>query len=1132
MSTSPQTCHAPETAEAAAPRECTVALIGRPNSGKSSLYNQLTGGNARVGNYPGITVDVLEAQVTLPSGAEATIADLPGLYSVTATVAQDTDEAVARSFLERLRANTDRFVVAQVIDPTRLALGLRLTRELVAAELPIVLVLTHKDVLTAEGRDVDVARLGEALGLPAILVDARDVGARDALLAALDDRLRDREPAPPRASFDPSTLAREVTRDVSSSKEIQARRRATERLDAVLLHPVLGPFLFVALMALLFAAVFLVADPVTGVFDTLNGIARAGLNRVLGTGLLASLLADGVLAGAGTVLAFMPQIVILTVALELLEASGYLARGAFLVDRLLRVLGLSGRSFLPLLMGHACAIPAISSTRIIRDPRERLTTILVLPLMTCSARLPTYALVLSTFFSGRSALFRACLFVGLYFSGIVAALVVSWVLRRTATKGKGLPLVLEMPSYRVPQARVVFRKGWLAAKRFLRDVGTVIVAVSIVLWMLLTVPMPGRSGAPPDAPAIESSVAATIGRALEPVTRPAGFDWRIDVGLIGSFGARELMVATMGVVYGVEDAAEDAAPLATKLREAKRPDGSDRPRAPRLLRPRLPVHEHGGSDPAGDRELALAPVRGGLHLRAGLRCRGPRLPARGGAGVLMIREEAAQTSPGPGLRLQIVLALAGVILVAYLPLFFAIAQVTRATSLTYREDAARDLGRAVAAHVADARLADPAGLERTIGLHVGEGGALAVAVHGPDGAVVASGGSRAELASLRAPNRPYAEAARRVMAPSGRALDVVRPLGDDHAVLVRVHVDDDPARTSRLVRGIALYMTVFALALLVFAYISLTRAIVRPIEQLARAADRVASGARDLDLPASGAREVAELGSSVRAMTARLLAEEQALRAKVDELTTTTRRLGETREQLAGSEHMASVGRLAAGVAHEIGNPIAAIMGMHDLIDDAETSDEIRADFLRRMRKETERIHVVVRDLLDYARPEAGAASGRPVVASVTEVVDDALALVRPQRDFKAVTTEASVEPGLWVAIGPQRLTQVLLNVLLNAGAALASSSGDRKVVVRAKSKDAATVRIEVEDDGPGVPPDLRQRIFDPFVTTKDVGAGTGLGLAVCRGIVEGAGGRIFVDPEHTGGARFVIELPSGVPGS
>jgi ferrous iron transport protein B len=548
----------------------TVALVGRPNSGKSSLFNALTGGSAHVGNYPGITVDILEQEVSLPSGAGATIADLPGFYSLEAAVDAATDEGVARTFLRSLRETSRSHVVVQVLDPTRLALGLRLTRELLRVRAPLLVVLTHRDVLAAEGREVDVAGLSDALDVPVVLVDARDQGARPAVLAAIDDRLRDRDRDHARPELDPQALASAVVRDVASA-EAHGRRKRSERLDAWLLHPLLGPILFVSLMALVFAAVFLVADPASAAMDAALTWARGTLTAALGEGLVASFVSDGVLAGAGTVLAFMPQIVILTVALELLEASGYLARGAFLVDRLLRLLGLSGRSFLPLLMGHACAVPAIASTRIIRDPRERLTTILVLPLMTCSARLPTYALVLAAFFSERSALFRALLFVGLYFAGIFAGLVASFVLRRTATKGRGLPLVLEMPAYRVPQLRVVLRKAAQASKRFLRDVGTTIVIAASVLWLLLQIPMPGAEVS--ERP-IESSIAATIGRAAEPITRPAGFDWRINVGLIGSFGARELMVGTMGVIFGVENADEDPAPLTEQLREARHPDGT------------------------------------------------------------------------------------------------------------------------------------------------------------------------------------------------------------------------------------------------------------------------------------------------------------------------------------------------------------------------------------------------------------------------------------------------------------------------------------------------------------------------------------------------------------------------------
>jgi two-component system, NtrC family, sensor kinase len=466
----------------------------------------------------------------------------------------------------------------------------------------------------------------------------------------------------------------------------------------------------------------------------------------------------------------------------------------------------------------------------------------------------------------------------------------------------------------------------------------------------------------------------------------------------------------------------------------------------------------------------------------------------------------------PGLRLQIVLALAGVMLVAYVPLFFAIAQIMRGTSIGVREDAARSLGRAVASHVAVVQATTPAMLDRTIASHLGQGGAVAIAVFDANGEWVAG-------EHVPPPSRPYGESARTY----GDAVDVVLPNGLDGAVLVRVRADDDGARTARLVRGIALYMALFATALLVFAYIALTRLIVRPIEQLARAADRIATGARHLELPRSGAREIADLGTSMRAMTAKLLAEESALRSKIDELTTTTRHLGETREQLTTSEHMASVGRLAAGVAHEIGNPIAAIMGMHDLLDDAETDAPTREDFLRRMRKETERIHVVVRDLLDYARPEEGT---RAEGADVAEVVEDVLRLVRPQKHFKGISIETDIATSTRVALGPQRLTQVLLNLLLNAGAAL-EGTGHVRIRTRANGASGETVRLEIEDDGPGVPPDLLPRIFDPFVTTKDVGEGTGLGLAVCRGIIEGANGALFVDTEYEGGARFVIELPA-----
>ncbi|MEO8874650.1 MAG: ferrous iron transporter B [Polyangiaceae bacterium] len=556
-----------------------VLLAGRPNSGKSSLFNLVTGGDAHVGNFPGITVDVLEAHVNLPGGRHADIADLPGFYSIDAVVDSKTDEGVARAFVEKAEAGNRPWVVVQVIDSTQLSLGLRLTRELSQRGVPLLVVLTQKDVLAGEGRDIDTQAIEREIGAPTILVSARDPAAKrvvqsaiEAVLARKSDPKSSQKQVGLRADWKPDALAKEALIDRAQKNSAEERRRSrTARLDAWLLHPAIGPVSFLGLMSLVFAAVFLIADPVTTAIDTVNDFLRAHLSHLLGDGMLASFVCDGLIGGAGTVLAFLPQIVILTVAMELLEASGYLARGAFLVDRLLRLLGFSGRSFMPLLMGHACAVPAIASTRIVRDPRERLTTILVIPLMTCSARVPTYALVISAFFSTHGALFKSVIFVSLYFAGIFSGLIASLVLRKTAVGGRALPLVLEMPAYRTPQAKMVFRKGAQSAWRFLRDVGTTILAVAAILWGLLTVPYPG---ADPAASPIERSIAAHVGHAIEPITKPAGFDWRINVGLIGSFGAREVMVGTMGVIFGLEHKSDDPAPLAQRLREARRPDGT------------------------------------------------------------------------------------------------------------------------------------------------------------------------------------------------------------------------------------------------------------------------------------------------------------------------------------------------------------------------------------------------------------------------------------------------------------------------------------------------------------------------------------------------------------------------------
>jgi signal transduction histidine kinase len=490
-------------------------------------------------------------------------------------------------------------------------------------------------------------------------------------------------------------------------------------------------------------------------------------------------------------------------------------------------------------------------------------------------------------------------------------------------------------------------------------------------------------------------------------------------------------------------------------------------------------------------------------------------------------------SRAPGLRVQILLALAGLMVLAFVPLFFAVASVTRTTLLNTREQGARALGRAVAADLGEVRSrADRAELASVLESHVGQGALEAACVCGPTGEREACTGSPGDVDAIACPAKPYREGEARVRGALGRALDVTVPVGDA-VVVARLQTDDDADRASPLVRLVALYMITFALALLTFAYFALTRLIVRPLDALVRAADRVATGSRFLNVPRAGASELSELGVSLQTMTERRVLEEDALRAKVDELTRTTARLTEAQHQLVRSEQMASVGRLSAGLAHEIGNPLAAILGMEDLLLEGGVSPEEQRDFLVRMKSETERINGVIHDLLDFARPEGGATSiqipAQP--ADVTDVVEDVFALVRPQKPFKTVRLALDVEEGVVVhiALSPQRLTQVLLNVLLNAGSAIASRDGgardDDVVAVRIR-RQTGRARIEVEDTGPGVPESMRERVFEPFVTTKDVGEGTGLGLAVCRGVVEAAGGTIAIDGSYRGGTRVVIEIP------
>lgn len=481
-----------------------------------------------------------------------------------------------------------------------------------------------------------------------------------------------------------------------------------------------------------------------------------------------------------------------------------------------------------------------------------------------------------------------------------------------------------------------------------------------------------------------------------------------------------------------------------------------------------------------------------------------------------------------GLRLQILLLMGGLLLLAFIPLFFAVATYTSATLQQLRVGHARALGRAIAAHVAEARSSRTGDdLMSLLRAEIGTEGVEAIGVYDLGGERVAAAGEPAAVDELPRGHVVNREGLREL--PVGASvLTVTVPSGVGPVVAV-LRIDDQAARAAPLVRLVGLYTALVGLALLVIAYFALTRLIVRPLDGLARAAERVASGARKLAVPKTSVRELSDLGSSLGIMTERLLQEEDKLRTKIDEVERATERLKEAQDRLVRSERLASVGRLAAGLAHEIGNPISALMGLQDLVLAGGLSPEEERDFMQRMRKETERIHRILRDLLQFARPAAAPLAGESdqEPGDVETAARDTAALVAPQRSLKEVSLNLDVATALpAVALGHEQLMQVILNLVMNAADAVGPGGSIRV----AAQRNAGGVRLLVEDDGPGVDPRVKAQLFEPFVTTKEVGKGTGLGLAVCRGLVESAGGSISLDPTFGRGARFIVDLPARNP--
>ena len=655
-----------------------VLVAGNANSGKTTIFNALTGARAQVSNYPGVTVTRSSRRVTLPDGSPAEIIDLPGTYSLTA---HSPDEQVAVDAVHGRHGDRPDAVVV-VVDAGALERGLYLVLQIIETGVPVVVALNMIDEASAGGADFDTSRLSQWLGatvVPTVASRGRGLDAlRDAVAAATRVDRRDdvtwagfpanveqevstveqslanagvgTSPADRRSwaiwsllSLDSgdgsvaglpvevqetvatirsqsATEQRHIDQEVIGAryawietvvKDIRTMARAdtrtwTHRLDNVLTHRVAGMTVFAVVMALLFEALFSWSEPMIAAIEALTATLQNAATVVLPVGPLRGLVVDGVIAGVGNVVVFVPQIAMLFLFIAVLEDVGYLARVAFIIDRLMGQVGLHGRAFVPMLSGFACAIPAVMATRTIESRRDRLITMLTLPMVSCSARLPVYALVTAVVFAADQRVFGilsvgAVVLFSMYALSVVATLGAAAVLRRTVLRGPRLPLVLELPPYRVPLLRNIMLVTWRRVQKFLSDAGTIILTMTVILWALLSFPQSAeietrydearsdlanladpaqqttersRLNGLESAEQIRFSVAGRVGQAVEPLLEPLGFDWRIGVGILGAFAAREVFVSTLGIVFGIEDAEAETGTLRSSLQSARREDGS------------------------------------------------------------------------------------------------------------------------------------------------------------------------------------------------------------------------------------------------------------------------------------------------------------------------------------------------------------------------------------------------------------------------------------------------------------------------------------------------------------------------------------------------------------------------------
>ncbi len=657
-----------------------VALAGNPNTGKTTVFNRLTGGNAKVGNYPGVTVERQEGTMKLEDGAAVRLLDVPGTYSLSA---RSAEEQIALQAVAGLHPLERPDLVLIVVDATQLARNLYLVLQVIETGLPVVVALNMIDAQEEAGLSIDVAAIESELGVPvvptaaksgrglrelreavrAVLADpqrgrpgprwrpeteslredVRAVGAvlpadwhrgdadrRDALamwaLLSLDEEdelehvpteLRTASSARHRAA---EAAGRDLDLEIVEGRYAwiderlprflgQPRRvrvSKTDRIDAVLLNPVVGFVAFLALMGVVFQSLFAWSDPAIGAIESLFGWLQGLVESALPAGLLVDFVTGGLIEGVGSVVVFLPQILLLFFFIGLMEDTGYMSRVAYLMDRVMRALGLHGRAFVPMMSGFACAIPAILATRTMERRRDRFLTMMVVPLMTCSARLPVYTLVIAALFPPTDVFgflpVQGLLMVAMYVFSVVVALAAAWVLGRTVLRGPRVPLLLEMPTYRLPHWPSVLRMMWTRTRAFLTEAGTVILVCTIGMWLLLTFPRDPQLAGDYDARAaavaaaelpeeardealaaiqaargaerLQRSYGGRLGHLIEPAIEPLGFDWKIGVGLIGAFAAREVFVSTMGVVYGFgEDTDEESPSLREKIRSETREDG-------------------------------------------------------------------------------------------------------------------------------------------------------------------------------------------------------------------------------------------------------------------------------------------------------------------------------------------------------------------------------------------------------------------------------------------------------------------------------------------------------------------------------------------------------------------------------